>query len=85
MWPAIALLFAVVIIGCARDYIAYHLLDVYTLSSWVVAALIYELFAYITCWALVLNKGKSDRAVWLNYIVWTLIAVIGNVSYILGL
>lgn len=41
------------------------------------AAIIYEVFAYLTCWALVLRKGKSNIHVWINYAVWAFISLVG--------
>lgn len=41
------------------------------------AAIIYEVFAYMTCWALVLRKEKSNTHVWINYAVWAFISLCG--------
>ena len=45
--------------------------------------LIFEVLAYITCWALVLRKGKGERAVWINYILWIVFANLGTIANLL--
>lgn len=46
---------------------------------------IWQAFAYITCWAFVLRKGKPQNYVWFNYIVWIFIANFSPVMEILGI
>ena len=54
------------------------------LSS-VFACIFYEIFAYITCWVFVLAKNRSDTALWANYIIWLLIANLGQVVSYFGI
>lgn len=47
--------------------------------------ILWQIFAYLSCWTLVLRKGKPQNYVWVNYIVWTVIANYVNVMNILGI
>ncbi len=42
--------------------------------------LVFQVFAYITCWAFVLRKNKSDKHIWINYAAWALFASIGALN-----
>lgn len=51
----------------------------------VFACIFIELFAYITCWVFVISKNKSGTLLWVNYIVWILIANLGQVVNYFGI
>lgn len=50
------------------------------IGAFIVAALILNVFAFITCWAFVLRKNKSDAHIWINYIVWLVLISIGTIG-----
>ena len=35
-----------------------------------------QVFPFITCWAFVIRNNKSDKHIWINYIIWTILASI---------
>ncbi len=41
------------------------------IGTHLVYQLLCQIFPFITCWAFVLRKGKSDKDIWINYILWT--------------
>lgn len=80
-YPALILLIISTIVQC------FYMPIVSPIVAWILSLLISlalgQAFSYITCWALVLRKGKNRRYVWINYIVWILILNIGVVTEIL--
>ena len=50
----------------------------------IIACLIYELFALITCYYLVIRKNKSRKHIWANYIIWTLFCNFGILAETFG-
>jgi len=36
----------------------------------------YEMVAYVTNWKLVLQKGRGNVALWINYVFWTVFALV---------
>lgn len=50
------------------------------MAGWIVTCIILSVFAYMTCWALVFRRNKSERHMWINYIVWWLIMNLGTVA-----
>ena len=85
MWPTFVMFLVVFTTGCLKDYAIYDSINIYFMFGWIIAALIYELFAYMTCWVFVLRKGRSNDMVWLNYTIWFLIPALSNISNIIGL
>lgn len=69
------------LIGNMKDYLSFGISPYFVLSN-IVTCIIVEVFAYITCWALVIKRGKSSNAIWINYIVWAIIMNAGNLSSI---
>lgn len=57
----------------------YHNISVYELAVYLVAVVIVEFFALLTCYPLVIARGKDQRHVWANYIIWTFLANAGNI------
>lgn len=57
----------------------YQNISSYDLAVYLVAVVIFEFFALLTCYGFVIIKGKDQRHVWANYIIWILIANIGNI------
>lgn len=54
------------------------------LASCLVYNGIAQILAYLTCRYLVIEKGKGNREIWVNYIVWTLIMNLGTVAVMLN-
>ena len=50
-----------------------------------VTCLITEALALLSCWFIVLRGKKGIRAIWINYIVWTIFINFGNIIDILGI
>lgn len=80
LWPAIVLF--VLIVGVNLIVVFPHLTSSMTaamlinaVGPYFFAAIVYEVFAYLTCWALVLRKGKTNAHVWINYAVWAFISL----------
>lgn len=80
-WPALTLWLVTIAVAFLIDPISGSFSSFVSWAvSWTVTCALFELFAYLTCWALVFRRGKGARAVWINYIVWILIANIGPLN-----
>ncbi|MBR3560714.1 MAG: hypothetical protein IKN81_04200 [Oscillospiraceae bacterium] len=44
------------------------------------AILIFEVFALITCYYLVICKNKPRNMIWANYVIWTLFVNLGDLA-----
>ena len=52
--------------------------------SQIIAGLIAEFFALITCYYLVIRKNKASSHIWANYIIWILIFNLGILAETFG-
>ena len=86
-WPSLVFLLITLLV----QYIDYQpmLASLFDIGGWLisslVACIIWQVLAYISCWAFVLRNGKPQNYVWINYIVWTILANLGNISTMLNM
>ena len=73
--------------NCAfSSALGYELNSVLVISDVISAAittLLFEVMAYITCWAFVLRKDKADNHIWINYLIWTALISITPIQRII--
>lgn len=80
-YPALVQFIVTFIVLCIYNPIT---VPVFVVSNLIPCA-IGQFFSYGCCWALVLRKGKGQRQVWTNYIVWTIVLNIELVSEMFGM
>ena len=83
-WPALALFIVTLLIQGLIVYYTHFSFYIFDAISLCIAGVICEVFAYMTCWSLVIRKKKDDNWIWINYIVWMLIMNLGSVADFLG-
>ena len=78
--PMLALFLVVLIVAGANGGLTgfnYSLAaGMYNLGTWFAFQLPAQLFAYATCKWFVINKGKLDIHIWINYTIWAVIAAL---------
>lgn len=83
--PALTFLLITVLVMCIQNpptvYPLFFLVG--TLIYLLIPNLLWQFFAYLSCWAFVLRRGKPQNYVWINYFIWIVIANLGAISEIL--
>lgn len=75
--PAIVLAAVTVL---TRLIIGIQFASFYDIGVILIAVVIVEFFALLTCYPLVIARGKSQRYVWANYIIWMILLNLGPLA-----
>ena len=83
-WPTFVMAIVIIALGVMVEPPFSLMSFVYTAGSYLVTSIIMAVFAYMTCVIFVFRKNRSQRAVWINYIVWMLIICNSNIAALIG-
>ena len=83
-WPTFVMVISIIALGVMVEPPFNLMSFVYIAGSYLVTSIITAVFAYMTCVFFVFRKNRSQRAVWINYIVWMLIMCNSNIAALIG-